>query len=83
MNKILCVLVIFIMGCGTTGKLEPAEGVNYVLTSHGCSGLISKYITGEVCYWKATSSSSTTGLVVDVTSEDEWSMIGTAEENKE
>jgi len=77
---IFIILTALLSACGTTGKLEPAEGATYVLASQGCTSLVASWITGKVCYWKTTSSSETMELEVDVTNEDDWTMFGSTTE---
>jgi len=54
MRNILYVLVIFLMGCGTTGIGSESESTNYVMASSGKAGLIYQVFSGDVLYCKGT-----------------------------
>lgn len=54
MRKLSYLLVIFIMGCGTTGIGSESEVTDYVMNSCGESSFISSIFTGDVSYCKAT-----------------------------
>lgn len=75
-NIIMLIFSAILISCGTTGFTKKAEGIDYMMVSHGCAGAIYSWFTGDVCYWKATSTKDDIEWSLSVTDKDEWTMTG-------